>query len=115
MAAPTSADLAGDPPQPWEVGVDVELEKRLTAWFGAQLPDAAEVRVEGLDRVEFGHSAEMLTLTLISTTGAKEQAQDVVVKLRPPSPGLLEPYDMEKQFRVLRALESTDVRAPRAL
>ena len=35
--------------------------------------------------------------------------------MRPPEPGLLEPYDLPRQFDVLRALEGTAVRAPRAL
>ena len=88
---------------------------RLAGWFGAQLPAADEVRIEGLDRLELGHSAEMLALTIVSLTGSTERAQDVVVRLRPPSPGLLEPYDLERQFRILRALEPTEVRAPAAL
>jgi aminoglycoside phosphotransferase (APT) family kinase protein len=44
-----------------------------------------------------------------------EQRRDLVVRLRPPAPGLLEPYDLRRQFDVLRALEPTPVRAPRAL
>ena len=31
----------------------------------------------------------------------------------PPRPGLLEPYDLRRQFDILRALEPTPVRAPR--
>jgi aminoglycoside phosphotransferase (APT) family kinase protein len=88
---------------------------RLTAWFAAQLPDADDVHIRGSDRSGFGHSAEMLLMTLVSRAGSDETAQEVVVKLRPPSPGLLEPYDLPRQFRILRALEPTDVRAPRAL
>jgi aminoglycoside phosphotransferase (APT) family kinase protein len=57
----------------------------------------------------------MLALTLVGHRGASETSQDVVVKLRPPSPGLLEPYDLERQFRILQALEPTAVLAPRAL
>ena len=37
--------------------------ERLTAWLRTQLPDADDVHVEGLDRVSFGHSAEMMVLT----------------------------------------------------
>lgn len=81
---------------------------RLTAWFASQLPDAHEVLVEGLDRVELGHSAETLLMTLV-VDGAR---RDVVVRARPPEPGLLEPYDLEQQFRILRALEPTPVRSP---
>jgi aminoglycoside phosphotransferase (APT) family kinase protein len=90
----------------------------LRAWFEHQLGDADGVRldgvrIEGLDRVEMGHSAETLLLTLVWSTHGQEQRRDVVVRVRPPEPGLLEPYDLERQFRILRALEPTPVRAPK--
>jgi aminoglycoside phosphotransferase (APT) family kinase protein len=91
------------------------VRERLRLWFQSQLPDAQDVRVEGLARLEFGHSAEMMVLTLVACTDGSERRQEVVVRVRPPAPGLLEPYDMERQFRILQALEQTDVRAPRAL
>ncbi len=85
--------------------------ERLTEWLRTQLPDAMEVRIEGLDRVNFGHSAEMMMLTIV--TGATRQ--DVVLRLRPKPPALLEPYDLARQFTILRALDGTGVRVPRAL
>lgn len=39
-----------------------ERERRLTGWLRGLLPDADDVRVEGIDRVSFGHSAEMMTM-----------------------------------------------------
>jgi aminoglycoside phosphotransferase (APT) family kinase protein len=92
-----------------------EVRDRLTGWLRTQLPDADGLRVEGLDRVEFGHSAEMMVLTIASGHGGDEDRRDVVVRLRPRPPALLEPYDLAKQFTVLRALESSPVRVPRAL
>ena len=87
-----------------------EVGRRLTDWLREQLGDAG-ARIEGLGRVDVGHSAEMLMLTLVS----RAERRDVVVRLRPPPPGLLEPYDLPRQFRILRALEGTAVKAPRAL
>jgi aminoglycoside phosphotransferase (APT) family kinase protein len=83
---------------------------RLTAWLRMQLPDD-DVRIEGLDRVEFGYSAEMMVLTIVTGT----ERRDVVLRLRPRPPALLEPYDLKGQFGILRALDDTPVRAPRAL
>lgn len=88
---------------------DVEL-RPLAAWLEHEL-GSSPVAFVGVDRLELGHSAEMLQLTVV----AGGQVHDVVVKLRPPSPGLLEPYDLGRQFRILRALEATPVLAPRAL
>ena len=61
--------------------------------------------------MEFGHSAEMLALTIV--TG--DSRRDVVLRLRPKPPALLEPYDLERQFTILRALAPTPVRVPPAL
>ena len=61
-----------------------------------------------------GHSAETIRLTLGWTDGAPQQ-RDVVVHVRPEPPGLLEPYDLRRQFELLRALEPTPVRSPAAL
>jgi len=87
----------------------------LQTWLAEQVPEADEVTVEGLDKVEMGHSAEMFTLTMVTIIGGVEQRDDIVVRLRPPEPGLLEPYDLQRQFEVMQGLEGTDVRAPRAL
>ena len=46
-----------------------EVRDRLTGWLRTQMPDADGLRVEGLDRVEFGHSAEMMVLTIVSGQG----------------------------------------------
>jgi aminoglycoside phosphotransferase (APT) family kinase protein len=92
-----------------------EVRERLTGWLRTQLPDVDNLRLEGLDRVEFGHSAEMMVLTIVSGAAEVEERRDVVVRLRPKPPALLEPYDLAKQFTVLRALEGSAVRVPRAL
>jgi aminoglycoside phosphotransferase (APT) family kinase protein len=97
------------------MGSNQDTRARLETWLHAQLPEVDDVRVEGLDRVEFGHSAEMLALTVTGRQSGAQMTQELVVRLRPRLPALLEPYDLERQFRILRALESTAVRAPRGL
>lgn len=87
------------------------VSERLVGWLRTKLPDAHRVGVEGLDRVDFGHSAEMMVLTVV----ADGTRTDVVLRLRPRPPALLEPYDLPRQFTILRALQSTDVRVPPAL
>ncbi|OJZ69245.1 acyl-CoA dehydrogenase [Mycobacterium paraffinicum] len=95
--------------------IDAEFEERLTGWLRTRTPGIDDVRVEGLDRVSFGHSAEMLMLTVVTGRGDRQARQDVVLRLRPRPPALLEPYDLARQFRILRALQDTAVRVPRAL
>lgn len=86
-----------------------DLTARLESWLRTQLP--GDVAVEGLDRVDFGHSAEMLIFTIVT---AGDRA-DVVLRLRPHPPALLEPYDLPRQFTILSALRDTAVRAPKVL
>ncbi|MBL7498012.1 phosphotransferase family protein [Frankia sp. CNm7] len=88
---------------------------RLAEWLIRQMGNVDEVRLEEPEDLDFGHSAEMVALTLVSRRGGREHSQDVVVRLRPSEPGLLEPYDMRRQFDILKALESTAVRSPRSL
>src|ERR1700756_2602516 len=94
---------------------DTDIEARLATWLRTQLPDADDVRVEGLDRVSFGHSAEMMMLSIVTGHGDRDDRRDVVLRLRPNPPALLEPYDLARQFAILRALADTAVRVPRAL
>jgi aminoglycoside phosphotransferase (APT) family kinase protein len=87
---------------------------RLVPWITKMVPGARNVRIDGLDRVEMGHSAETLLLTLNWEDGAGHHCEEVALRVRPPTPGLLEPYDLQRQVDVLRALELTPVRSPRA-
>lgn len=89
----------------------IELEH----WLRAQLPDAPELRIDGLDRVDFGHSAEMMVFTIVTTQAGRDSRRDVVLRLRPAPPALLEPYDLAKQFTIMGALSGTAVRVPPVL
>jgi aminoglycoside phosphotransferase (APT) family kinase protein len=91
------------------------MEGLLASWFATRLPGATGVRVSGLERVDIGHSAETLIVTVRWQEGAGIREEDLVVRIRPPAPGLLEPYDLKRQFDILRGLDATLVRAPRAL
>ena len=92
-----------------------DTETRLASWLEAQLPGARNVRVDGLGTIDTGHSAETLLASVHWRSDGVDEHREVVLRLRPPSPGLLEPYDLGRQFAILRCLEDTPVRAPRAL
>ena len=79
--------------------LDTNIAERLTGWLRTQLPDAEDVGIEDLDRVNFGHSAEMMVLTITT----RDSRQEVVLRLRPKPPALLEPYDLARQFTILRS------------
>jgi aminoglycoside phosphotransferase (APT) family kinase protein len=94
---------------------DDHVGPQLTQWLRAQQPDADDLRVEGLEHLDFGHSAQMMVFTIVTCRGGSEKRQEVVLRLRPPPPALLEPYDLKRQFDILRALEHSAVRVPRAV
>lgn len=83
---------------------------RLTGWLRLQIADADDVRIEGLDRVASGGSAEMMVLTVVTSRGGHDSCRDVVVRMGPQAP-----HNPGRLFTLLRALESTPVRAPKAL
>lgn len=58
-----------------------------------RLPKAQVVSVDALG---LGHSAEMLSIRLRTDSGDRA----VVARLRPAEPGLLEPYDLRRQFEL---------------
>ncbi|WP_051791896.1 phosphotransferase family protein [Amycolatopsis jejuensis] len=91
------------------------MHERLTTWFAAKLPEAGNLEVTGIDRLSVGHSNETVGLTLRWTQGGKPRTREVVLRTRPVGPGLLEPYDLPKQFNVMQSLESSDVPVPKVL
>jgi aminoglycoside phosphotransferase (APT) family kinase protein len=52
---------------------------------------------------------------MVFTVVAGDGRRDVVLRLRPKPPALLEPYDLTRQFTILRALQDSAVRVPPAL
>jgi aminoglycoside phosphotransferase (APT) family kinase protein len=88
-----------------------DVEDRFAQWCAVQLGNRSAVTVEDFDRVAIGHSAETLLVTLRQGADRRE----LVVRMRPEPPGLLEPYDLGRQFTILKALERTAVLAPAAL
>jgi aminoglycoside phosphotransferase (APT) family kinase protein len=97
------------------VETDLDATGRLEQWLSQQMPEATDVRVEGAGHVEFGYSADMSLLTVRWSQNEDKHSLDVVLRARPPEPGLLEPYDLRGQFEILKALEATAVQSPKAL
>jgi aminoglycoside phosphotransferase (APT) family kinase protein len=89
-------------------------QRRLGEWFAGCL-GVDHVEIEEFDGVATGHSAQTLLVTIAWTGADGPRRRDVVVRVRPEPPGLLEPCEMGRQFDILRALEPTPVRAPAVL
>jgi aminoglycoside phosphotransferase (APT) family kinase protein len=87
------------------------LEERLGSFLAEKRPDADSIRITGLDRSTEGFSQETFVFDAEIREGARAWRESYVVK-REPVAGLLEPYDLEPEFRVLHALSDDPLPSP---
>jgi aminoglycoside phosphotransferase (APT) family kinase protein len=87
------------------------LGARLERFLAARLPDADRVRLSHLERSTEGFSQETFSFEATIVRGGGEERRAYVAK-REPVAGLLDPYDLEPEFRVLRALSADRDRLP---
>jgi len=85
---------------------------RVEHWFAGKLAPARGVRIAGWERIPFGHSNDTFRLALEWVNGDGAHTERFVVR-RDIVHGIMEPYDIPTEFRLLRALEKTAVAAPR--
>jgi len=88
-----------------------DLAPRLERFLAKRIPDAAAVVVGDVEAHTEGFSAETFSFRAeIARGGAREQRAFVLK--REPVAGLLEPYDLEPEFRVLHALSDDPIPSP---
>ncbi len=91
-----------------------QVRAPLAAWFGQRLPDARAVTLQTWERLAAGHSNETYQAGLSWLDGQSQpRYQDWIVRTPPGGAGLLAPYDVGKQFRVMQALQGSPVPVPR--
>ncbi|HEY8432062.1 MAG TPA: phosphotransferase family protein, partial [Sandaracinaceae bacterium] len=89
-----------------------DLVPRLERFLAARLPEAEKVRVVALETRTEGFSQETFAFTVEASGRGGVRRSDWVLK-REPVAGLLEPYDLEPEFRVLHALSDDPLPSPR--
>jgi aminoglycoside phosphotransferase (APT) family kinase protein len=89
------------------------LDARLERFLAARLPDARRVRVVGMSQSTEGFSQETFSVDAVVERAGGEERRGWIVK-REPVAGLLEPYDLEPEFRVLHALSADPLLSPPA-
>jgi len=88
--------------------------EQLATYFHARLPSADEVRIGRLVGMPAGASNDTVGLDIELRCGGREFSVPLV--LRPQrSEGILAPYDVGRQFRLMRALARTAVPVPAVL
>jgi len=88
-----------------------DLAADLARFLEARLGEASRVRVLNLERNTEGFSQETFSFNAEIRRGRFREVRDYVVK-REPKAGLLEPYDLEPEFRVLHALSDDPLPSP---
>jgi aminoglycoside phosphotransferase (APT) family kinase protein len=89
-----------------------DVAARLEGFLAARVPDADAVRVFDVEAHTEGFSAETFSFQAEFSYGARVELSPFVLK-REPVAGLLEPYDLEPEFRVLHALSDDPLPSPR--
>ena len=89
-----------------------DIAARLETFLAARLPDADAVRVCDVEAHTEGFSAETFSFAAEVSYGTRVTRAAWVLK-REPVAGLLEPYDLEPEFRVLHALSDDPLPSPR--
>lgn len=89
----------------------MDWRERLLCYFHERLPAAASVEIVRISPMPAGASNETVAMDLrINCDGA---SFELPLVLRPQrDSGILAPYDVERQFRVMRALSRTPVPVP---
>jgi aminoglycoside phosphotransferase (APT) family kinase protein len=90
---------------------DPDLASRLAAYVAHRLTDVDDVTIVALERSTEGFSQETFSFAADVTAGGVTRRQAWVAK-REPVAGLLEPYDLEPEFRVLHALSDDPLPSP---
>jgi aminoglycoside phosphotransferase (APT) family kinase protein len=88
------------------------FEARLERFLLARLPQARSVKLVSLERSTEGFSQETFSFAVeIEESGGVASRRAFVAK-RAPAAGLLEPYDLEPEFRVLNELSDDPLPSP---
>src|SRR5262245_24088690 len=91
---------------------DDELLARLERFVAARIPAAERVSVTRLERSTEGFSQETFAFDVEVVHDGALDRHGYVAK-REPVAGLLEPYDLQPEFRVLHALSDDPLPSPR--
>ena len=85
----------------------------LTAYLAEKM-GAEDLTILNMSRVEQGMSADTFFLDLAYTKDNDKITEAIVIR-REPSGGILETYDLSKEFNLLNALKSAEIAVPRVL
>lgn len=90
------------------------LLDRVGAFLATKLRDARDLEIERFERISGGFSWEVFRVDASWRADGEAHRAAYILRMAPDG-GVLEPYDAEREFRVLKALGETDLPVPRVL
>jgi aminoglycoside phosphotransferase (APT) family kinase protein len=91
------------------------VQTRLSAWLDGRLGGARDVRISDVTIPQSaGLSMTTILLKASWTQDGEDKELDLVARVAPPTPGVFEDTDLEREYNLLRALEGTGVKVPTA-
>ncbi|MGH7803643.1 MAG: phosphotransferase family protein [Candidatus Binatia bacterium] len=93
---------------------DADLARKLERYLGAQVEGAKDLRVEVKGRISRGYSRENWLFDAEWREGGEAVRRKLILRRDPPGGVSVVDTAREPEFRVLRALERTEIPVPRA-
>ncbi len=96
----------------------MNLSESKVAWdqlarkFEQNWPGASEASISDFSRLSAGYSSDVYLLKVDWSEGGRRLSRKFVLRTTPDGVGLLEPYDMGKEFRAMQALHGSKVPVP---
>ena len=87
-----------------------DLSSRLATYIAAKLPEARDVRVEGLERIHGGASRETYRFRLLYAGSSGDVERGLILRRDPP--GSLIDTERANEFNAYRAFHGTVVPVP---
>lgn len=94
-----------------------ETAERLEAWLATRLPEAADVRVDGVSSIQSsGFSTEAVMFDARWREAGRDRHERLAARVAPVGPGLFPDYDLDQECRVMTALaDHSDLPVPAVL
>lgn len=86
-----------------------EQRIRLTAWLQTKHPEVTDLRVSELKAPSSGFSNETMLFEASWNHDGRAHRRGMVVRLQPTGPALFPTYDLDIQYRVMKALDERSV------
>jgi aminoglycoside phosphotransferase (APT) family kinase protein len=93
---------------------EIRRSEALESWFARKLNDS-NIRIVEFEQMTTGQSNDTYSIRVDRGSGSNTVSEDFVLRTTPSGPGLVEPYDMPKQYQVMAALATSTVPVPAVL